>query len=240
MLALPILERAAGDEPLFFAGDLTDRGSPVEADLLARVENAGNPFVFVSGNHDSDTLAQRLARDGAIVLTRLGRLKADGRYGPIVNEVAGLRVAGYDDPFERRAVDNYADRYQPTPSRRRAGRLHGVAQLPRRQGRRRDRPRAAADRAPPCSSSAPPTPLVILAGHTHATDIQRRGLVTVINGGSIGGGGTGNLADEQPTAVSLARLIYDDTDGFTPLAADLVSIDPGTGAATARRERLDE
>ena len=117
MLALPILERAAGDEPLFFAGDLTDRGSPVEADLLARVENAGNPFVFVSGNHDSDTLAQRLARDGAIVLTRLGRLKADGRYGPIVNEVAGLRVAGYEDPFERRAVDNYADRYQPTPSR---------------------------------------------------------------------------------------------------------------------------
>ena len=81
---------------------------------------------------------------------------------------------------------------------------------------------------------------MILAGHTHATDIQRRGLVTVINGGSIGGGGTGNLADEQPTAVSLARLIYDDTDGFTPLAADLVSIDPGTGAATARRERLDE
>jgi hypothetical protein len=29
-------------------------------------------------------------------------------------------------------------------------------------------------------------------------------------------------------------------DGFQPLAADLVGIDPGTGAATARRERLDE
>ena len=30
------------------------------------------------------------------------------------------------------------------------------------------------------------------------------------------------------------------TGGFQPLAADLVEIDPGTGAATARRERLDE
>ena len=239
LLALPILERAAGDEPLFFAGDLTDRGSPVEADLLARVENAGNPFVFVSGNHDSDTLAQRLASDGAIVLTRLGRLKADGSYGPMVNEVAGIRVAGYDDPFERRAVDNYADRYQPTPSPEEQAAF--TAWLNSLIGKVDvvlvHEPQLI---APAVEQLRSPTPLVILAGHTHATDIQRRGLVTVINGGSIGGGGTGNLADEEPTAVSLARLIYDDTDGFTPLAADLVSIDPGTGAATARRERLDE
>ena len=33
-------------------------------------------------------------------------------------------------------------------------------------------------------------------------------------------------------------MSYDPTGGFEPLAADLVSIDPGTGAATARRERL--
>ena len=144
------------------------------------------------------------------------------------------------DPFERRAVDNYADRYQPTPSA--AEQAAFTAWLNSLTGKvdvvMVHEPQLIAPRR----AAAPlrPTPLVILAGHTHATDIQRRGLVTVINGGSIGGGGTGNLADEQPTAVSLARLIYDDTDGFTPLAADLVSIDPGTGAATARRERLDE
>jgi hypothetical protein len=80
---------------------------------------------------------------------------------------------------------------------------------------------------------------VFLAGHTHATALERFGAVTVVNGGSIGGGGTGNLADEQPTGISLGRLTYDTAGGFRPLAADLVSIDPATGAATARRERLD-
>ena len=61
----------------------------------------------------------------------------------------------------------------------------------------------------------------------------------MINGGSIGGGGTGNLADGA-TDVGLARMSYRPIGGFEPLAADLVEIDPGTGAATARRERLDE
>ena len=63
--------------------------------------------------------------------------------------------------------------------------------------------------------------------------------VTVVNGGSIGGGGTGNLSDDA-TDIGLARLSYSLIGGFQPLAADLVSIDPGTGAATARRERLDQ
>jgi hypothetical protein len=80
---------------------------------------------------------------------------------------------------------------------------------------------------------------VFVVGHTHETGLAQEGNVTVVNGGSIGGGGTGNLADD-PTDIGLARLIYDARAGFQPLAADLVSIDPGSGNATARRERLDE
>ena len=238
LLAVPSLERAARDGPLFFAGDLTDRGSPVETQLLGRVERAGRPFVFVSGNHDSDTLQQQLARDGAIVLTQFGRLKPDGTYGPVVNRINGLRVAGYSDPFERRSADDFADRYDnaPTPAQQQAftdwlrpllGKVDVVMV---------HEPQLI---APALQQLKPPGPLVVVAGHTHHTDLQRIGRITVINGGSIGAGGTGNLADE-PTDVSLARLIYEDTPAFAPLAADLVSIDPGTGAATARRERLDE
>ena len=62
--------------------------------------------------------------------------------------------------------------------------------------------------------------------------------MTVVNGGSLGAGGTGNLAD-QPTDVGIARLVYTTRPRFRPLAADLVSIDPSSGSATARRERLD-
>ena len=51
--------------------------------------------------------------------------------------------------------------------------------------------------------------------------------MTVVNGGSIGGGGTGNLAEAETTDVGIARVIYTAEPGFRPLAADLVSIDPG-------------
>src|SRR3954453_7287708 len=117
VLALPILERTAAKGPVFFVGDLTDRGSPLEAALVRRVVRTGKPFVFVAGNHTAGTRSQQPARGGAIVLTRTGRLAAhgdptDGR--PIV-ETAGLRVAGYDDPFERQAGDRFSDRYNGVP-----------------------------------------------------------------------------------------------------------------------------
>ena len=44
---------ATNDGPLFFAGDLTDRGSPLESRLVSRVVGARQAVVFVSGNHDS-------------------------------------------------------------------------------------------------------------------------------------------------------------------------------------------
>ena len=84
--------------------------------LVARVAEIGKPFVFVTGNHDSDRSAQELADDGAVVLTEFGRLKRGGGYGPMINEIAGMRVAGYSDPFERRAAEGYRDRFEPEPS----------------------------------------------------------------------------------------------------------------------------
>lgn len=239
VLALPILERATGGGPLFFAGDLTDRGSPLETRLVRRVVALGDPFVFVSGNHDSDALKLELVRRGAIVLTEQGRLDASGRYGEPIVTVAGLRVAGYSDPFERRSGEAFRDRYEPAPSpalqdaftawlRPLIGRVdvvmvHEPALIQGALAALRDQP--------------PARPIVFLVGHTHAAAIERFPGVTVVNGGSVGAGGTGNLA--EPTDIGVARLIYSSTPRFQPLAADLVEIDPGTGSATARRERLD-
>ena len=83
----------------------------------------------------------------------------------------------------------------------------------------------------------PQSPLVFLVGHTHSTKLDRLPGVTVLNGGSIGAGGTGNLAES--TNLSLARFVFTTEPAFQPLAADLVSIDPGTGNSEARREILE-
>ena len=61
--------------------------------------------------------------------------------------------------------------------------------------------------------------------------------MTVINGGSVGAGGTGNLTES--TDYGLARLIYTIEPTFQPLAADLITIDPGDGSSTASRQRLE-
>jgi predicted phosphodiesterase len=240
VLALPALERAARGGPLFFDGDLTDKGSPIEGSLVLRIVRAGSPFVFVSGNHDSDVLERKLARSGAIVLTRNGRLKADGTVdNALFTRVRGLRVAGYDDPLKRLASTGYRDN-GATPTRQEqedfaawfAARANQVdivmVHAP-----------ALAELAVEALRNAPPAkPLVILEGHTHKSGIEHEGNLTILNGGSVGGGGTGNLADLGGD-IGLARLTYGRIPAFAPAAADIISIDPADGEARARRIRLD-
>jgi predicted phosphodiesterase len=240
LLALPALRRIARGAPLFFVGDLTDRGSPLESQLTRGVLHAGTRLVFVTGNHDSDAAAQELADDGAIVLTERGRLLRRGRLGPVVVEVAGLRVAGYGDPFRRRRARGYLRAGPPTPTPAEQtlfaewlGRLEGKVDVVMVHS-----PALAAQALAMLHRDPPAEPIVLLVGHTHRADIRIDGDVTVLNGGTVGAGGTGNLNEDAK--IGAARMIYArDRSAFAPLAADLVEIDPGSGSATARRFRLD-
>jgi predicted phosphodiesterase len=242
VLTIPILERVADGSPVLFPGDMTDRGSPLETQVVRRVVRTGKPFVFVSGNHDSNTLERDIARAGAIVLGEDGRLNPDGSRGDVVQEVAGLRIAGYSDPFERRSAENYADRYQPTPT---PAMQDAFTAWMRSVQSRVDvimvHEPALIEPALAILQDDPPShPLLFVTGHTHKAAIDPQPGVTVVNGGSIGGGGTGNLAEPATTDLGVARVIFTTEPAFRPLAVDIVSIDPSSGSATARRDRLDE
>jgi hypothetical protein len=236
VLLVPTLRRAAAGGPVLFPGDLTDRGTPLETDVLRRVVATGHPFVFTPGNHDSDTLARALARAGAIVLTQHGRLLGNGRYGPQVVRVRGLRIAGYASPNERRVSDGYLDRGATvTPAQQRAfadwiERLRGRVDVVLVH-----EPALVAPSLRRLRSGLA-SPALLVVGHTHMPEVDSAGGVTEVNGGTLGAGGLGNL-DEQQDA-SLAILTYARSP-FHPLAIDLVTLDPGTGETTARRVRLD-
>jgi predicted phosphodiesterase len=238
VLALPALERATNGGPLFFVGDVSDSGSPLEIQLVGRIAHAGKPFVYVAGNHDSDTLDRRLVRAGAVVLTRHGRLMPDGSYGPMIVHEAGLRVAGYDDPLERRSSEHYRDHGGVASAEQQAAFQAWFETV-------RDKVDAIMVHNPQLAQPVfdelradPPTkPLVFLVGHTHKARLDRIGGVTVINGGTVGGGGAANVADNSP--IGIAAMTYRIKPEFTPMAVDLVEIDPGTGSATATRTRLD-
>lgn len=240
LLAIPALERAVGDGPLFFAGDLTSSGSPFEVALTRRIARIGSAVVFVTGNHDSDALARRLARAGAIVLTDRGRLRADGTRGPLVVRVGGLRVAGYSDPFERRAAQGYRDRYDDAPPA--ARRRRAFADWLRPLVGRVDvvmvhSPGLAARALRELRADPPAAPLVLLTGHTHRAAVRTSPNLVLLNGGTAGGGGVGNLDEDQP--FGLAVLTYARAGGFRPLLADTVEIDPRSGAASAERTPLE-
>lgn len=240
VLALPTLERASRGLPLVLAGDLTDRGTPLEASLVRRVARMGRPTVVVGGNHDSDTLLERLARAGAVVLTQFGQLRGDGSHGAMVVRVGGLRVAGYTDPFLRRAGQAYEDRFH-------AGLLIAAQEAFRRWvARIEDRvdvlvvhePEVAAGVLADWRRTPPDHPIMVLDAHTHRPLLQADRNLLEVNAGTIGAGGTGNLADERST-LGLAVVTYRRTPTPLPLAVDQVAIDPGTGSATARRTRVD-
>jgi predicted phosphodiesterase len=239
VIALPALRRAAAGRPLFFAGDLTTSGLPVEEQLTRSVVDAGDPFVFVTGNHDSDTLSRALAREGAIVLTQRGRLLPNGDYGPEVVDVAGLRVAGYSDPFERRRAEGYGNRREPEPTQgqRDTFREWLVPLIGRVDVVMVHSPALAESAIESLEESPPDTPLVLLTGHTHEQEVRDLDRVTVLDGGTIGGGGAGNFNENQP--FGLAVLTYERRP-FRPLAVDLVRINPRDGAANAERRLLGQ
>jgi predicted phosphodiesterase len=229
LLALPALHRAAGDGPLLFAGDLTDSGSPIETRLVRRVVGDGHPFVFVTGNHDSDVLTRQLADAGAIVL--------DQDRGVV--DVRGLRVAGYSDPFMRLRARHYQREGEPDPTPRQqiafanwlralVGKVDVVMV---------HEPALAAQAIADLREHPPAHPLLLAVGHTHVPKVDRYRNLTVVNGGTIGAGGPANLGDRSN--LSLARVVYALKPRFAPLAADLVEIDPDSGSATAERRRLD-
>jgi predicted phosphodiesterase len=240
LLALPALDRAVGSRPLFFVGDLTSSGLPFEFDLVRRVVRIGHPFVFVSGNHDSDALVRLMVAAGGIVLTENGRLRRDGSFGPMVVRLRGVRVAGYSDPFERRAGDHFRGTNEPTPTesdraafrdwlRRLVGHVDVVMV---------HEPQLAEEAVRELRANPPTQPIVLLTGHTHVASFHTIDTFTEINGGTVGGGGTGNFEKNQPFGLALLR--YTRAGGFDPVAADLVQIDAHGGSAKAERFRIGE
>jgi predicted phosphodiesterase len=237
---LNLLQTAARGGPVFFVGDMTDRGSPLETSVVKQAAHLGKPFLFVTGNHDSDFLAHELASEGAVVLTRNGRLMPKGGLGPVIYKLKdGLRVAGYDDPFQRLSAEDFKDRYDntPDPAQQDAFTHWLMPLIGKVDVVMVHEPALIAPALTILRDKPPSRPLVFMVGHTHHADLDQQPGVTVINGGSVGAGGPSNLTEH--TNIGIARFTYTLVPSFQPLAADLVTIDPGTGSSSARRTRLD-
>ncbi|MGH3039291.1 MAG: metallophosphoesterase family protein, partial [Gaiellaceae bacterium] len=233
-LVLPALQGFASGKPVFLVGDLTQRGTRYETGIVPGLASLGPPVVAVSGNHDSRPLMLAAARGGVVVLTRSGRLLADGTTdGDPVFEVAGLRVAGWDDPAESAtgsfeghllelkeqalldAQEQFLDWFESLPERpdvvlvHQHSLAHGLLDQLAAQGG---------------------APVLVLTGHDHRQHVESEGVHVLVDGGSVGAGGAFGVG-EEPSGFALVHLDADER----ARAVDLVEVQPESGSASARR-----
>jgi Calcineurin-like phosphoesterase superfamily domain len=157
----------------------------------------------------------------------------------VIVRAAGLRVAGYSDPFERFKRDNFkgTQNPRPTPAQQKAFEDWLLPIVPKIDAVMVHEP-ALAETAVRFLRAHPPNhPIVFFEGHTHVESVQTFKNVAVLNGGSIGAGGPANANEHTPLALAVLTF---QRGPFRPIAVDTVSIDPGTGSAKAQRQRLDE
>jgi predicted phosphodiesterase len=235
-LTLPAFARYADHRPVFLVGDFTLQGTPIEASLARRAARIGHPTVVVSGNHDSPVVMRRLAQAGAIVLTHAGRMAGDGSVsGPAVISVDGLTVAGYEDPLAAQA-GSFGHRLDLTQAELDAeiSRVETWFDLlPERPDLVlvHDFRVAAALRVHAATEGGS---VIVLTGHDHRQHVDRSGDVVEVDGGTLGAGGVFAVGH---AAAGFAQ-VHLTADGW-PAAVDLISADPITGDATARRVALD-
>ncbi len=238
-LVLPALEGFTGGKPVFMVGDLTQRGTRYEAGIVPGVARLGSPVVAVSGNHDSRQLMLAAAQRGVVVLTRSGRLLADGTTdGEPVTSVAGLRVAGWDDPAESAAgtfeghllelkeqalldaQQQFLDWFFALPERpdvvlvHRHSLAHALLSELALQGGE---------------------PVLVLTGHDHHQHVETQGASVLVDGGTVGAGGPFGMGED----FSGFALVHLDADGRAR-AVDLIEVEPATGAASAHRVVLGD
>ena len=234
-VGLGVLERLSNGGPVFFVGDLTDRGIAAR-DEPGPPRRAQRQAVRVRLRQPRLRLPLR-ARSRARARSSSPATAGCARTGrpttALVHTIRpGLRVAGYDDPYERRSAESFKDRYNDAPDPAEQDKFTGwlMPLIGKVDVVMVHEPALIAPALQILKDKPPEQPLVFLVGHTHTAALSNQPGVTVINGGSIGAGGTGNLT--EPTSLGIARFVFTLEPSFQPLAADLVSIDPGTGSSS--------
>jgi predicted phosphodiesterase len=233
-LVLPALKEHARGKTLFFVGDFTLLGTAYERDLAAEVGRLGERVVAVSGNHDSRPFMTELARSGVIVLTREGRLRADGTLsGRPVIMIDGLRVAGFDDPLERasEAVEEHLLELDDDEFTEAAETLIAwFRALPERPDLVLVHQHGLAHALLDELESGAGPPVLILTGHDHEQHVEQSDANVLVDGGTVGAGGPFAIG---VVPVGLAELILTE-DGRLD-AVDLVEVEPLSGEGTAKR-----
>ena len=206
-VALELVERVVATfavDLVVDTGDITDFGTPLEVELLSRLDDWPVPYVMALGNHDSPAVANHLATIPAVTLLN----------GEVV-EVAGLKILGAPDPAAQREVMAPAE-----PGEMEAAVIQ-LEEVLAREGK----PDLLAVHEPGMAMPFVGRVPVILHGHSHTPQIREVEDSVVIDAGTSGAAGIRGLQGTSEIPYTLVLLHFSrEGGGWRLVAADTISL----------------
>jgi predicted phosphodiesterase len=199
-------------------GDMTDFGTPLEAELVERIGSLRAPYVFVPGNHDSEVMLAALREQENVTVLEDG----------VVN-LKGLKILGLADPAAYRLTAEPASGKEMSAVSRQAVDLYKG--LPRE-------PDIVAVHTIDQGQGLIGRASLLLTGHTHRSTLTTRPGTVVCDAGSAGAAGLRKFDNGRETPYAL-KLLYFDERTRTLTAVDSLSLS-GTSREFVLERRLME
>ena len=217
------------------AGDLTDFGSPLEAQTFSKIGALGVPYLFAPGNHDSPEVTAFLRQFPNVTVLE----------GSVV-EFHGLSVLGVPDPWSfGPAVKGYSETEIQKA-------LEEQAETLRSKLEENNEVDIAVIHNPAKVDSLEGLAPIIIYGHTHKLSVRGTGSSLFLNPGTTGASGFRGLQTEEMSYSALILHLGSDTgsdsnsllnkgsstDTRNHTVIDIIQYDPLSRSFTAQRRLL--
>lgn len=198
-------------------GDLTDFGSPLEAELSKEVAAIPKPYVFVAGNHDSPEIIRAVQRNhNAIILNGV----------PV--DAAGLTILGSPDPSSAKGGANNVDTSPEALKTAGEGLANAFMRAPKP-------PDIVCVHDPLQAAPLLGKAALVLCGHEHRAYIEERQGTFLCNAGTTGGAGLRYLDRSYGVPFSAEILCFSKAERPQLLYADQVVLDGSLGKYSISR-----
>lgn len=205
------------------SGDITDYGTPLEADLVAGIQELGLPWIFVPGNHDSPSVIETFQDlDNAYVLT------SDILY----LEDLDMAIAGVADP----AAQGTAMMVRPREEYRDA-----AQRLREKIDQSQHKPAVIVAHHPYILEEFTDYYAMLLHGHSHRVNIRIAENALMVDAGSTGGAGIRGLMTPGELPYSMVLLHCNRRgDGWFATAADVITVSQLDAGFVLERQLLSQ
>jgi predicted phosphodiesterase len=203
-------------------GDLTSFGTPVDEFILAAIPGFGRPYVFVQGNHDSDSLVAAMQRLSNVTVldgteATLDGVTIFGRGMPASTRVGGLTPEEFADR-SLAAGEQVADE---------------VAALD-------EPPDIVAVHDDRMAEQIAGTVPLVISGHYHSFAQRVEKNTVYLRVGSTGGTGETVFTEPGGFPLSAELLIFDRGDPPKLVAFDLIAQSPESGSISLTRHLVSD